>query len=89
MSKKLILLFPSVCYSLLYIVPAEEFCDTWEKCIGMKNLPEDEFMKKYGDEVLAPYKIPSEEEIAQVQLWDEDEDENASDDDDNILEIYD
>jgi len=70
-------------------LPAEEFCDTWEKCIEWKILPEDEFMKKYGDEVLAAYKIPTEEEIAQVQLWDEDEDEKASDDDDNILEIYD
>lgn len=70
-------------------LPAEEFCDTWEKCIGWKNLPEDEFMEKYGDEVLAQYKIPTEEEIVQVQLWDEDENENASDDDEDILDIYD
>ncbi|KAJ3900014.1 hypothetical protein F5879DRAFT_1056479 [Lentinula edodes] len=53
-------------------LPLEEHCintriDLW------KNLPEDEFMQVYGNAVLAQYKIPSQEELDQLDEYELDE----------------
>ena len=52
-------------------LPDKEHCDSWEGCTAWKNLPEDEFMDQYGNEVLAQYNIPTAEEIEQMAKWDD------------------
>ncbi|KAJ3926076.1 MAG: hypothetical protein NXY57DRAFT_966944 [Lentinula lateritia] len=53
-------------------LPLEEHCintriDLW------KNLPEDKFMQVYGNAVLAQYKIPTQEELDQLDEYELDE----------------
>ena len=43
-----------------------EHCQTWERCSLWKNLPEEEFMERYGNSVLEQYKMPTKEEIEQL-----------------------
>jgi hypothetical protein len=50
-------------------LPLAEHCDTWEKCREWKNLPEEQFMEKYGNVVLAQYEMPTDEEIEQFKRW--------------------
>jgi hypothetical protein len=47
-------------------LPPEESCQTWEGCSEWKNLPETEFMERYGNVVLKEYNIPTEEEVDQI-----------------------
>lgn len=54
-------------------LPLEEHCQTWEQCIGWKNLPEDDFMETYGNAVLGEYNMPTVEEIEQLERWEESE----------------
>ena len=61
-------------------LPKAELCGTWSVCGGWKNLPVAEFMEKYGNEVLAQYKLPTQEEIEQLDQYDEDEDEGEQED---------
>ena len=77
-------------------LPAEELCRTWEECATWKNLPEKEFMSKYGDAVLEKYNMPTAEEIERIWQYDEDpdidddkDDEDESDNkSDNMSDIY-
>lgn len=39
--------------------PSVEHCQTWEDIQQWVNLPKEEFMQKYGEEVLARYKRPT------------------------------
>ncbi|RDB22349.1 hypothetical protein Hypma_010544 [Hypsizygus marmoreus] len=50
-------------------LPKEEFCQTWAQCAAWKNLPLKEFMATYGNEVLKEYQMPTEEEIEQLERW--------------------
>ena len=64
-------------------LPLEKYCDTLAKCMEWKNLPEKEFMEKYGKDVLAQYHMPTEAEVAQLRKYEageEDEDINLMDD---------
>src|SRR6266446_8862738 len=47
-------------------LPLEKYCDTLAKCAEWKNLPDKEFMAKYGNDVLAQYYMPTEAEITQL-----------------------
>lgn len=64
-------------------MPLEEFCKTWEQCAGWKNLPEKEFMEKYGNAVLEKYTLPTEEELKQLEHWENDEEEEDGDEGDS------
>jgi len=68
----------TVCECLDYIehgirigLPLVGHCQTWEQCSLWKNLPEEEFMERYGNAVLEQYKMPSKEEIEQLRQWEE------------------
>lgn len=68
-------------------LPLPEFCQTWEQCMQWKNLPDHEFMQKYGNAVVAGYKMPTAQELEQLRLWnekggDDDDDDNDNDDED-------
>lgn len=54
-------------------LPLEQFCETWELCNQWKNLPREVFMEKYGNAVLSQYNLPTPEELAQLEEWDEEE----------------
>lgn len=47
-----------------------ELYSTWSACAAWKNLPVKEFMEKYGNDVLAQYKLPTEEELEQLDQYD-------------------
>ena len=47
-------------------LPLEKYCDTLAKCMEWKNLLEEEFMEKYGNDVLAQYHMPTKAEIDQL-----------------------
>lgn len=61
-----------VCIAL----PMPEFCGTWEQCAVWKNLPEKEFMATYGDTVLKQYNLPTEEELKQLEEYENEEDDD-------------
>src|SRR5258708_3899895 len=60
-------------------LPLETHCDTLAKCTAWKNLPEEEFMEKYGNDVLAQYHMPTDEEIAQLKKYDAGEEDEEID----------
>ena len=60
-------------------LPLEKYCDTLAKCAEWKNLPEKEFMEKYGNDVLAQYHMPTEAEITQLLEY-----EGGEEDDEDI-----
>ena len=65
-------------------LPLEKHCDTLAKCAKWKNLPEKEFMEKYGNDVLAQYHMPTEAEIdqlAEYEAGEEDEEEKEEEGD--------
>ena len=62
-------------------LPLEMYCDTLAKCMAWKNLLEEEFIEKYGNDVLAQYHMPTNEEIAQLKQYnvgEEDEEINLT-----------
>jgi len=69
---------------IIVALPLEEHCNTWEKCVVWKNLPEEEFMEKFGNAVLERYHIPTEEELAQLEAWDNEDGENEDEIDDEL-----
>ena len=50
-----------------------ELYSTWSACVAWKNLPVTEFMEKYGNDVLTQYKLPTEEELEQLDQYDEEQ----------------
>ncbi|KIM38756.1 hypothetical protein M413DRAFT_75795, partial [Hebeloma cylindrosporum] len=58
-------------------LPFEEHCDTLAKCTAWKNLPEAEFMERYGNDVLAQYQMPTEAEKAQLLRYAAGEDDEV------------
>ena len=65
-------------------LPLEKYCDTLAKCTKWKNLPEKEYMEKYGNDVLAQYHMPTEAEIDQLteyEAGEEDEEEKEEEGD--------
>ncbi|KAI5823055.1 hypothetical protein K523DRAFT_255848 [Schizophyllum commune Tattone D] len=48
-------------------LPKPEFCKTWADISKWIHLSEDEFMAKYGDDVLAEYAIPTDAQIAMIE----------------------
>ena len=46
---------------------------TWSACVAWKNLPVKEFMEKYGNDVLTQYMLPTEEELEQLDKYDEEQ----------------
>lgn len=66
---------------------------TWSACVAWKNLLEKEFMEKYGNDVLTQYKLPTEEELKQLDRYDEEQEGQADgaeegDDDDDGDDLY-
>jgi hypothetical protein len=57
-------------------LPLPEYCNTWEACAKWKNLPEKEFMLTYGNAVLEQYDIPTAEELAQLDSYNEESEED-------------
>ena len=47
-----------------------ELYSTWSACVAWKDLPVKEFMEKYGNDVLTQYKLPTEEELEQLDQYD-------------------
>ena len=56
-------------------LPLEQYCDTLTKCAEWKNLPEKEFMEKYGNDVLAQYYMPTQAELDQLTEYEAGEEE--------------
>lgn len=56
-------------------LPLEEYCKTWAQCDAWKNLPEKEFMHRYGKFVLEKYKLPTKAEMEQLKRWEDGEEE--------------
>jgi hypothetical protein len=54
-------------------LPSVELCTTWDECEKWKNMPEKEFMAKYGDAVQAEYKVPMADELEQLEQQDEED----------------
>ena len=46
---------------------------TWSARVAWKNLPVKEFMEKYGNDVLTQYMLPTEEELEQLDKYDEEQ----------------
>ena len=65
-------------------LPLEKHCDTLAKCAKWKNLPEKEFMEKYGNDVLAQYHMPTDAEIAQLEEYEAGEKDKEIDLTDNM-----
>ena len=65
-------------------LPLETYCDTLAKCAAWKNLPEEEFMEKYGNDVLAQYHMPTDAEIAQLEEYEAGEEDEEIDLMDNM-----
>jgi hypothetical protein len=57
-------------------LPLEMYCDSLGKCADWKNLPEEEFMEKYGKDVLAQYHMPTEAEKAQLLEYEGEQEED-------------
>ena len=60
-------------------LPLEMHCDTLAKCVEWKNLPEKEFMEKYGNDVLAQYHMPTEAEKTQLLEYEAGEEDEEID----------
>jgi hypothetical protein len=60
-------------------LPLEQYCETWVQCDAWKNLPEKEFMDRYGKFVLEKYKLPTKAEIEQLKQWEDGEEEQEVD----------
>ncbi len=50
-------------------LPLEKFCKTWDDIVKWKDLPDEEFMKAYGDEVLKQYIIPTAQQIEEYEQY--------------------
>lgn len=74
---------------IVIALPLQKHCETWEQCAKWKNLPEDQFMEKFGNEVLKLYKMPTAEELEQLGKWDEDTDESEAEVEETIEPIGD
>ncbi|KAJ3796507.1 hypothetical protein GGU11DRAFT_133361 [Lentinula aff. detonsa] len=58
-------------------LPSEEHCESTSIDIW-KNLSEAEFMETYGNAVLAQYKVPTKEEIEQLDEYEDEDGEESS-----------
>lgn len=63
-------------------LPLAEHCNTWLKISQWKNLSDDDFMTRYGNNVLAQYSMPTEAEMSRLEEWDADEEDEDEDEDD-------
>ncbi|KAJ7627222.1 hypothetical protein FB45DRAFT_1029581 [Roridomyces roridus] len=50
-------------------LPTEAFCTSWSDVEKWKNLPRDAFMTQYGRAKLDLYKVPTPEELAQLDEY--------------------
>jgi hypothetical protein len=66
-------------------LPLEKHCDTLAKCAEWKNLPEEEFMEKYGNDVLAQYQMPTEAEIDQLAEYEAGEEEEEEEEEEGVV----
>ena len=66
-------------------LPLEKYCDTLAKCAEWKNLPEEEFMEKYGDNVLAQYHMPTKAEIDQLAEYEAGEEEEEEEEEEGSV----
>ncbi|KAJ3979403.1 hypothetical protein F5890DRAFT_1421395, partial [Lentinula detonsa] len=58
-------------------LPSEEHCESTSIDIW-KNMSEAKFMETYGNEVLAQYKVPTKEEIEQLDEYEDEDGEESS-----------
>lgn len=52
---------------IVIALPLAEHCKTWSQFSAWKNLSDKDFMKEYGDEVLAQYTMPTPDEISRAK----------------------
>lgn len=57
-------------------LPTAEFCQKWEDIENWKGLSKAEFMDRYGRAKLALYKLPTAAEIARLEEFTNDEDDD-------------
>lgn len=50
-------------------MPLEDICRDWKQVSEWKNLSEKRFMELYGNSVLELYNMPTDEEIEQLDMW--------------------
>ncbi|KAH9474345.1 hypothetical protein JR316_0012803 [Psilocybe cubensis] len=70
-------------------LPLPEYCDTWAKCGTWKDMSEKRFMRKYGNDVLLDYNLPTEKEIKRYQDGSPDmsEEDESSGSEDELGEV--
>ena len=66
-------------------LPLEKYCDTLAKCTKWKNLPEEEFIEKCGNNVLAQYHMPTEAEIDQLAEYEVEEEEEEEEEEEGSV----
>ena len=66
-------------------LPLEQYCDTLTKCAEWKNLPEKEFMERYGNDVLAQYHMPTQVELDQLTEYEVGEEEEEEEEVEEVL----
>jgi hypothetical protein len=57
-------------------LPTAEFCQKWEDIENWKGLSKAEFMDRYSRAKLALYKLPTAAEIARLEEFTNDEDDD-------------
>ena len=72
---------------IVVALPLADHCQTLNECRKWKTLEKMELMEKYGNKVLAQYKMPTNAEIEQYMLlnWEDEDGEDGEDDDGIIL----
>ncbi|KAK7017570.1 hypothetical protein R3P38DRAFT_3274706 [Favolaschia claudopus] len=63
------------------VLPLEAHCHSLDSITKWKSLSTDEFMKKFGNDKLALYNMPTEDELARLAEMDEEDEEDEVDED--------
>lgn len=57
-------------------LPIEEHCRTWTDIEKWRGLSPKDFMAQYGDAKRLLYKLPTEEELAMLDTYDDETDDD-------------
>lgn len=70
-------------------MPLEDICRDWKQVSEWKNLSEKHFMELYGNSVLELYNMPTDEEIEQLDMWENPELYVVEDEEEEFVEEQD
>ena len=70
-------------------MPLEDICRDWKQVSEWKNLSEKRFMELYGNSVLELYNMPTDEEIEQLDMWENPELYVVEDEEEEFVEEQD